>query len=202
MNLFIANCTRQKQTICYRLDFDQIDGPQRAFRPAVQRPIEPGQQVKIEADTIDQLQAVCEQLQIYGLKGVTDIPRATDFVPIVFSTGVPVKKNAIVEVMQHNERIRIIQGKDRRQRAAVASNETVVNAVASELARQELPPEAIPETVETVVDFEQLEQSEAGESRIEEGVRVSAAAPPPKGKAPAERRKPGPKPGSHRRPKT
>lgn len=202
MNLFIANCTKQQQIICYRLDFDQIDGPQRAFKPAIQRPIAPGQQVKIEADTIDQLQSVCEQLEIYGLKGVTDVPRATDVVPIVFSTGAPVKKNAIVEVMEHNARIKLLEGKGRRQKAAVASNETVVNAVASELARQELPVEAIPDTVETAVDFEQLEQSEFGESRIEEGVIVSSNAPPPKGKEPArERRKPGPKPGSHRRPK-
>lgn len=202
MDLFIANATRQQQIICYRLDFNQ-PGQQQNFKAAAQRQIAPGQQVKVEADTIDQIQAVCEQLGNYGMRAVNEIPRATDVVPLIFNVGAPVKKAAIVEVMEHNSRIKIMEGKIRRQRAAVASNETVVKAVASELANQQLPPEAIPETVETAVDFEQLEQSDAGESRIEEGVIVSEAAPPSRGREQAAtRRKPGPKPGSHRKPKT
>jgi hypothetical protein len=177
-DLYIANCTRQKQVVYFRKDFTAQGQPEIAFRPATQREIEPGQQVKVLAgEHISLVDSVVEQLRVYGLTAVADIPRAASFVPSIFNVDRMVTKSQILTVMDHNSRVKLIEGKERRQKAAVASNDLVTETVARDLARQGLPAEAIPDTVQTSVEFEQVDQSEAGENRIEEGIRVRTDAP-------------------------
>lgn len=177
-DLYVANCSQQNQIVYFRRNFSAKGSPVQTFTPPTQREIAPGHQVKILAgEPMDTVDSVTEQLRPYGLIGVTDIPRAKDVVPYIFNVDRPVTKTQIMQVMDHNTRVKIMDGKVRRQKAAVASNDLVTNTVANELARQGLPPESMPDTAGTTVEFEQLEQSEAGEKRIEEGIHVRADAP-------------------------
>lgn len=186
-DLYVANCTQQIQQCYFRRDFTAKGMPEIQYRPPTQREIKPGQQVKIlDGEHMNLVTSVTEQLQPYGLIGVADIPRARDVVPWIFNVDRAVTKGQIQAVMDHNSRVKLIDGKARRRKAAVASNDLVTDTVAKELARQSLPAEAIPDTIETSVEFEQLEQSEAGESRIEEGIKVlpgAPNAPPPTNKS-------------------
>jgi hypothetical protein len=80
-------------------------------------------------------------------------------------------------VVEENKVALVNQGKDRRRRAAIGTNNMVQQTLAQQMAAANIDPnEEPPMAVE--VGFEQLEQSEAGERRIEEGYRVDATAAP------------------------
>lgn len=185
MRLYVANCTRQNWQVQYRLDFN-LQGerePNARFQPAKQQDIPPGRQVQLGGDMhITQIEAIVEQLAKFGLKGVVDVPglrtaskRFTPAdigtTPLIFNIDKPIPAEVMRQVQHVNSTILIEQGRMRRQRAAVAVNDLVQTKVANEFMAagvDELPTDKID------VGYEQLEQSEAGESKIEEGYRVGA----------------------------
>lgn len=175
--LFVANCTRQNQEIHYRLDLDEtgrID-ERRRFQPAKRMTIAPGRQVALGGDLhMTQITDIIDQLRPFGLIGVVDVPRMKSIAPYVFDIDKQIQPFTINSVMAVNAGIHVQDGKDRRARAAIAVNETVAATVSHEFAANQIPKE--PEQ-EVEVEVEQLEQSEAGEKRIEEGYRISAKAP-------------------------
>lgn len=182
MRLYIANCTRQNRIVCYRLDFDQQGKPElRAqFQPAKQQPIDPGRQAMIGGDFhIRQIEDIVAQLARYGMVGVKDVATNKKMAPMVFNVDAPVPAEVMRRVSSSNAELLIEQGKMRRQRAAIRSNDLVNATVQKDLMdRGQMTEDTAP--VDVDVGFEQLEQSDAGERRIEEGYKLRANAPPPK----------------------
>jgi hypothetical protein len=184
-SLFIANCTPQTKEIYYRLDFD-IDGKKkdtnRRFEPAKKQTIPPGKQAVIGSTGMHpmQIQDIVDQLARYGLHGVTDLTRRDPLtvVPMVFNVERPVPKQIMERVVEENKLALVNQGKERRRKAAVGANEIVQHTLAAQMAAAGMNAEPTDESQGVEVAFEQLEQSEAGEKRIEEGYRVDAAAAP------------------------
>ena len=189
--LFIANVSRQTQIVCYRLDYNKkgdLADINRRFQPAKQQDIPPGRQVQIGGDFhMNQIEDIVSQLQPYGLIGVEDVPRMAGrkVAPYVFNIDRPVPEDVMRRVRDGNSEVKTGEGKLRRQKAAVATNEIVQTTVAQSFAEKGIeaePPDR------TDVSFEQEEQSPEGEKRIEEGYRVAPDGKPSKGKG-SRRRK-------------
>lgn len=170
--LFVANCTRQRQLLFYRLDFAD-DSPQRRagqrIPPPKFQPVEAGRQQNVGGDLhMSQITEIVDQLNHYGMIGTVDLGqlKTRRFVPLIFSIDKPVPQKAIEAVVAHNNGAKSIEGHDRRQKAAVASNLALVDKIAEQPPLYE-------------VEVEQLtEDSAADASRIHEGFRVGAASGP------------------------
>lgn len=181
MRLYIANVTRQEHIVCYRLGASAG----QKFTPHKQQPIPAGRQVQVGGDfTMPQIDEIVHQLAPYGMIGVVDVPRlGKNIAPLVYNIDRPVSTEVMRKVRGGNELVMIEDGSDRRRKAAVAANNLVQQAVAEEYAKNNVdqePPD------KTEVTFEQLDQSEEGEKRIEEGYRVQAE--PGQGKAAPSKR--------------
>lgn len=175
--LYVANPTRQRQVVCYRLDFTKEGDaePQRRFQPARQQDVEPGRQVQLGGDMhMNQITDIVEQLARYGMIGVVDIPRMQGKITYIYNIDRPVSAEALRRVVAHNESVLIEDGRGRRMRAAVATNEIVQQTVAQQFAERGIDESPADRTT---VSYEQEEQSEAGEKPIAEGYKVSADAP-------------------------
>ena len=175
--LFVANCTRQHQEIHFRLDINSEGNQEQnaRFQPAKRMTIPPGRQVPLGGDLhITQVTDIIDQLRRFGLVGTVGVPRLKTMAPFVCSIDKAVPESIIRQVMDSNAGILIREGQERRKRAAVAMNETVANAVAEKFAAEGIPSEA---KQDVEIEIEQVEQSEAGEKRIEEGFRIKADAP-------------------------
>jgi hypothetical protein len=175
--LYIANPTRQRQVVCYRLDFDRAGEPEmhRRFQPARQQDVEPGRQVQLGGDMhMTQITDIVEQLARYGLIGVVDVSRMQGKVTYIYNIDRPVPADVMRRVIAHNESVMVEDGRLRRMRAAVATNEIVQQTVSQQFAERGI--EEAPSDRTTVV-FEQEERSEAGEKPIAEGYKVSPDAP-------------------------
>ena len=179
-DLFIANCSRQPQVVCYRIDFDE-KGSKNTWKPPTQRDIGPGQQITAARGLhIDALNHIEEQLRVYGMCSVSELGRLPARpVPVVFNIDKPVPRKMIEDVMAHNEQVKTLEGKTRRQKAAVASNDIVTKTVEQELLRQQAPAELMPDLNESSVEYEQVDTTAEDQVRLEEGIRIRADAPSP-----------------------
>ncbi len=186
-SLYIANPTKQVQVICYRLDYNKKGESEenRRFQPAKQQPIEPGKQAIIGSRDfhLTQVQDIVDQLAPFGIMAAKDVGRLPfRKVNYVFNVDMPVPPEVMRQVIAHNSGVQIDEGQKRRSAAAVATNEIVQNAVQNEFLEKGI--EAQPAD-NTSVTFEQLEQTELGEKRIEEGFEIV-----PEGKVGARSGKP------------
>jgi hypothetical protein len=189
--LYISNVSRQEQIVCYRLDYGkdgELKDTNRRFEPAKQQPIPPGRQVMIGGDMhMRQIEDIVEQLKPYGLIGALDAPRQHRVATLVFNIVNPVPTKVMESVRDTNAELQTAEGIERRKKAAVATNEMVQSAVASQFLEKGIPDEPADKTI---ITFEQQEQSDAGEKTIAEGYRVEAgAAAPPKNKGGRPRKK-------------
>ena len=184
--LFIANCTKQAQNVYYRFDFDKEGNHDDAdkFRAPRMEPIPSGEQRAIGGELHKaQLISIVDQLGHYGLCRFDEVSKTKDFtVPFIYSEDLPIPAAAIRRQYDINQGVLVVQGGKRRAAAAIAVNKTVVEHA------------SISQPKLTSVEFEQQNQSEAGESRIEEGFNVR----PDAGKGGKSGNKPGPKPGSQK----
>jgi hypothetical protein len=176
MRLYIANCTKQNQVVCYRLDYDNKGEliELRKFMPARQQDIQPGRQAIIGGDMHKtQIDDIISQLRVYGLIGVVDVQKddvpGRRITPLVFNIDAQVPKNIIERVFYGNQNIMIEDGRERRQKAAVANHELVQTSVSQQFAAVGIDE---PPAERMQVSFEQEEQTEAGEKRIEEGYTI------------------------------
>jgi hypothetical protein len=191
--LYIANTSKQDQVIHFRLDFDQ-NGQQisQAGKMPKQQEVKKGRQANIGGDlpmpTID---SIVEQLRPYGLIGVADVPRQASIVPFVFNVDRPVSADVMRQVIAFNDGISVSAGQKRRQNAAIATNDLVQKLVDDLAATAGAPlPTPINDPEKPAVEFEQIEQSENGERRIEEGYILdpNAGRPSPEPNRSAKRR--------------
>ncbi len=167
-HLYVANATRQRQVVFYRLDVTANGAVNdlRRFQPARQTPpIAPGRQIAIENRDFHeaQIDAIIEQLKPYGAIEQGDIgrlPRAA--VPYIINVGSPVQAEAIRIVDAHNTGILRNDGQQRREAAAIAA-QSALNAEASTINIPNAPFEAT---------IEQEDAPENDEKRVEEGYRI------------------------------
>lgn len=159
--LYIANVTRQKMIVCYRLDAGQTNGN---FTPPKQQLIESGRQSTVGGElNKPQLDLIIDQLTVFGMVGEVDIPNNLQGVhPLVFNIDRPVSERAMKAIMAHNLQVKVKEGKTRRERAAIGANEAL-NLAAQNV---DLPPPG-----EFDTEIEQMEQS-SDEKRIEVGFHV------------------------------
>lgn len=185
--LHIANCTRQRQTIAFRLDINrngELD-PRMQNAAAKQQTIETSpvrlMQAVVGGDLHpNQIEDIIRQLTPYGLVGVVDVPNnLVGFTPLVFNIDAPVPERVMRAVYDYNQGIRIMEGGDRRRRAAIGANQALEGQLQPDMAR---PPEFD-------VEFEQEEVSENDEKSISEGFHVKrdGAAPPTPGQGRGKR---------------
>jgi hypothetical protein len=165
--LYVGNCTLQKQIVCYRLDFDKhgnLDAEDK-FRGHKQEEILPGRQIQLGGDLHKaQIISIIDQLEKNGMKRHDAVSKTTPFtVPYIYREDTPIPADAINRQRLINNGIHEKQGSERRQAAAVGVNKAVLDAAS--IAQPEF----------TTVEFEQLNQTDLGESRIEEGVKVTTA---------------------------
>lgn len=163
MRLWVANISRQRQVLWYRLDAGQTNGN---FTPPKQQSIEPGQQSTVGGDiALPAIETIVGQLAVYGLVGETDVPNKLRGIhELVFNLDRKVSDRAIRAVHAHNLEVKMLEGKQRRERAAIGANEAL--KVATSEAELSPPPEFD-------LEIEQMEQS-FDERRIEEGFHVKS----------------------------
>ena len=175
--LYIANVSRQRQIVNYRLDVDRKGIYQERMRLQAPRQeiLAPGKQSIVGGDLgPEQIAQIIEQLEVYGLVGQVDVPNNLHGVAeLVFNIDVPVSKHTLEVVHAHNMGMKIEEGTLRRHRAAIAANQALVRESG------EIPPVFD-------VEFEQEEVSEMGEKSITEGFHV---VPNPGPQAPTPRKK-------------
>jgi hypothetical protein len=175
--LYVANVSRKKHVICYRLDFDKDGNPKdsnRRFEMAKQQEVPAGRQVIVGGDFhANQITDIVDQLAAYGMIGVVDTARPDGRVhELIYNIDQPVPAKVMERVRDMNTGSLIKQGGELRKKAAVATNETVQKVVADQFAANGIDAEP---TDKTDVTFEQVEQSEAGEKPIAEGFHVEPA---------------------------
>ena len=124
---------------------------------------------------MNQITDICEQLEVYGLVAANDVSRlGRKVAPYVFNIDYPVPAETMRKVRDSNESSQVQQGRERRQKAAIATNEIVQQTVSNQFLENGIEDEP---SDRVSVAFEQEEQTEAGEKRIEEGYKVSSTAP-------------------------
>lgn len=172
--LYVANPTRQDKDVHFRLTYR--DGRMANFPMYKRQTIPKGKQVALGGDLdMAQIEDVVQQLSRYGMLGTIDLKGRfpAKRIPLLFSVDRQIPRPVIEEVVAHNDGVLTDDGRARRRAAAVAANEALLRNLGDDT----------PAPPEMVVDMEQDEQTEAGEKRIEEGVRVLnrplADAPPP-----------------------
>jgi hypothetical protein len=162
--LWIANCTMQDQTVCYRLDFDKNGNydEQDKFRSYKQEKLPTKMQISIGGDLHKaQMISIIDQLTKNGLTKFDEVSRSKPFtVPYIYREDQRVPDEAVRRQRDINNGVYEKQGAQRRANAAVGVNKAVLDA--ANLIAPKL----------TEVEFEQVAQSEMGEKRIEEGYRV------------------------------
>lgn len=160
--LYVANPTNQNQLISYRLTFNRHGEaePERRFNPARQQTIGPGQQAVLGDRDFHakQVTAIIDQLRPYGLVKYDEVGKLTrqQRATYVYREDLPVPADVMRRVVFHNRHVLTEEGQDRRQKAAVATNETVQAAVERSLLEKGITEQVPPDS--TTVSFETVEQ--------------------------------------------
>jgi hypothetical protein len=180
--LYIANVTPQQQIITYRLDYasDGLRDPRVMIPARMTPPIPSGRQHPFGEMALSQIESIVTQLEHYGLVAQKDLgrlPRGRK-VTYLFNVDREVSAEAIRQAHAHNQGVRIDDGRERRKRAALGASDIVLKTVAE---KSDVPAEM----TGFEMSIEQDEQSELGESRIEEGYKVDVKAAAEPGGEPA-----------------
>lgn len=175
--LYVANVTPQHQVINYRLDF-RVDGERDGrvvIPPKSSPPIPPGRQMPIGGDLHpSQIQSIMEQLEPYGLIAEAEIGRMPQGRKVTFVCNIDreVSAESIRQAHAHNTGVKVQDGKERRQRAAIAASEVISKTVEDQTAQTGLPAPMR----EFDLSVEQQEPSENDNPPLAEGHRVPVGA--------------------------
>jgi hypothetical protein len=148
MRLFIANVTRQRQVVNFRLDFINEGNAAQRSSGAKQITLEPGQQGTIGGDLDpNQAQLLMDQLSVYGGIGVEEINRLPKFrLAYILSYGKAIPTRIIQMVHEHNNNLLTVDGDVRRRNAAIAAHPLVEQQIDGlkrlDIEMLEVPPEA------------------------------------------------------------
>lgn len=111
MKLFIANTTKQRQIFAYRkLETGRL----------IQIPINHGDQMMVLDGSTDEVEAVIQHYQVYGLIDSTKIDQSQVFVGLCYSVDKPVFASVIEKTIRDND-IHLTRGAHGRRQASVAA---------------------------------------------------------------------------------
>ncbi len=129
--LFIANCTRQRQEVFYRLDFSS-DGIRLERQAPKKIVIESGRQTSLDLKHISQSNAIIDQLAKVGGRRVEEQGRLPKkVIPYLLAQDKTVPIKLIEQVHAHNMGVLNETSEVRRKHAAIAGSEVVQQAVAA-----------------------------------------------------------------------
>lgn len=111
MKLYIANTTKQRQIFAYRkLETGRL----------IQIPIDHGSQMMVLDGTTEEIEAVVQHHQVYGLVDSTKIDQSQTFVGLCYSLNKPVSASVIEKAIRDND-IHLTRGAHNRRQASVAA---------------------------------------------------------------------------------
>lgn len=115
MKLYVANVTKQIQEIWYRVA--EIGRP-------IRETIGIGQQIRVfkEDANTDQIESIIKQLEVYGLRPVTEAKRLRERVTFLWQLDKPMTAAQIEGVMEHNDRMLLKRADEIRQDYALAAD--------------------------------------------------------------------------------
>jgi hypothetical protein len=176
MRLHLANVTRQRQTVFYRLDFIHEGNAAQRVNSLKHIVVEPGRQVTVGGDlTLPQVQSIMDQLSPYGGVGIEELSRLPQHkIAYLLSVDKPIPSRAIKLIDEHNSELLTYAGDKRRQDAAIATHPMVERQIDNlkrlDIEMLEVPPEAgDPDTVGKPLDFG---------AHLDPNARDSTRAPP------------------------
>ncbi|MGZ0748885.1 hypothetical protein [Kluyvera sichuanensis] len=111
MKLYVANTTKQRHIFTYRM---LESGRLR------QIPIDHGSQMMVLDGSTDELNAVIQHHQVYGMVDATKIDQASEFVGICYSIDKPVNANVIEKTIRDNDG-RLTKGAHELRQASLAA---------------------------------------------------------------------------------
>ena len=168
MRLYVANATRQAQTIYYRLDFNFDGNPiEQSGVPPAQQGVASGRQIPLggELKHISQAETIIRQLERFGAIAAKEANRQTKFAPYIYSVDTAVSAKIIQKVFDQNQVFLAREGGERREMAAIAATELI--------------PSAQKVTIGTEQVGAMVEGVEGAGASIAEGVELDRMAPPP-----------------------
>lgn len=155
--MFVANCTKQVREFIFKI-------PEGGLR---RQTIPIGQQIKVAGiDNDEQIKAIVEQYQRYGMMTVADAIKAKTFTGLIYSLDKPVKVENMEIVLSNNDAQLVKQGQQIRKEAAIAAANSAdehARSVGGELKATETTITEVPKN--------------GGEPTIQEGVLVDKSAP-------------------------
>jgi hypothetical protein len=111
MKLYIANTTKQRQIFAYRkLETGRL----------IQIPINHGDQMMVLDGSTEEVEAVVQHHQVYGLVDSTKIDQSQAFVGLCYSLNKPVSASVIEKAIRDND-IHLTRGAHGRRQASVAA---------------------------------------------------------------------------------
>jgi len=111
MKLFIANTTKQRQIFAFRkLETGRL----------IQIPINHGDQMMVLDGSTEEIEAVIQHHQVYGLIDSTKIDQSQVFVGLCYSINKPVSSSVIEKTIRDND-IHLTRGAHGRRQASVAA---------------------------------------------------------------------------------
>lgn len=111
MKLYIANTTKQRQIFAYRkLETGRL----------IQIPINHGDQMMVLDGSTEEVDAVVQHHQVYGLVDSTKIDQSQAFVGLCYSLNKPVSASVIEKAIRDND-IHLTRGAHGRRQASVAA---------------------------------------------------------------------------------
>lgn len=118
--LYVANCTRQRQSFIYRLPEHPSTREQT---------IEIGHQILVSGDlNTKQVEAIIDQYRPYGMIAASEKP-PQGFVGLVYSVDKPITSTPIHDLIVHNTEVMTDIGRRARQDAAVAFENMAQNNI-------------------------------------------------------------------------
>jgi hypothetical protein len=146
MKLYLANCTRQRQTIFYRLDFNNDQSTQAKVQALKQVVVEPGKQAIVGGDLpLQSIQTIMDQLKPTGGVGVEELNRLPNTtVAYLLSVDKQITARQILQVHNHNTMVLTDVGNKRKRDAALVTNQMVEKAIESQTRNFELEIEQLP----------------------------------------------------------
>jgi hypothetical protein len=111
MKLYIANTTKQRQIFAYRkLETGRL----------IQIPINHGDQMMVLEGSTEEVEAVIQHHQVYGLIDSTKIDQSQVFIGLCYSVNKPVSASVIEKTIRDND-VHLTRGAHGRRQASVAA---------------------------------------------------------------------------------
>lgn len=111
MKLYIANTTKQRQIFAYRkIETGRL----------IQIPINHGDQMMVLDGTTEEVDAVVQHHQVYGLVDSTKIDQSQAFVGLCYSINKPVSASVIEKTIRDNDN-HLTRGAHGRRQASIAA---------------------------------------------------------------------------------